>query len=311
MTAILSLAPVFFMIAFGIAARKLRWMNADQIAGVKRLIYNILFPVMLVQLLASATLSSSHFLVVGYVFACLSINHFIARLLTRWTGSEFAHFSPFLMAVVEGGVCATPLYLSIVGPSSNMIIIDIAGMIMCFVVLPVLVAQKTSESASVKAIAANVYHSFYVRMVVLGLFLNATGIYAKVMASPVGSVLDAILSQITAPVVPVILFVLGFDFAIDKDIFKPLAKMAAVKTVLFAVSIAGFFLLFPQRVADPTYRIAPILYFSCPTGLGVIPIITPLFRSRKDNAFVSAFISGYMVITMLVFTALSVWYSMQ
>lgn len=310
MTAILSLAPVFFMIAFGIAARKLRWMTADQIAGVKRLIFNILFPVMLVQLLATATLSSSHILVVGYVFACLLINHFIARLLTRWTGSEYAHFSPFLLAVVEGGVCATPLYLSIVGPSSNMIIIDIAGMIMCFVVLPILVAKKTSESASVKAIAANVYHSLYVRMVVLGLFLNVTGIYAKVMASAVGPVLDAILSQITVPIVPVILFILGFDFDIDKSFLKPLAKMAAAKTVLFAFSIAGFFLLFPQRVADPAYRIAPILYFSCPTGLGVIPIITPLFRSKRDNAFVSAFISGYMIITMIVFAALSVWYTL-
>lgn len=310
MSAIVSLAPVFFMIGFGMAARRFGWMTQSQIAGVKRLIYNILFPVMLVQLLASATLSANHLLVVAYVFACLVVNHFIARLLLRRISPEYAHFSPFLMAVVEGGVCAVPLYLSIVGPSSNMVVIDIAGMIMCFVVLPVLVARELSTNASPKEIASNIFHSLYVRAVALGLLLNVTGVYAWVMASTAGTVIEAILTQVTVPIVPVILYILGYDFAVDRTVVKPLFKMAAVKTCLFALSIAGFFLLFPDRVADPAYRIAPILYFSCPTGLGVIPIITPLFRSEKDNAFVSAFISGYMVITMAVFIALSVWYHM-
>lgn len=298
------------MIGFGMLARRFGWMTQSQIAGVKRLIYNILFPVMLSQLLASATLSSSHLLVVGYVFACLLLNYFISRPILRRIAPEYAHFSHFLMMVVEGGVCAVPLYLSVVGPSSNMVVIDIAGMLMCFVMLPVLVARAQSANASAKEIASNVFHSLFVRMVVLGLLLNVTGVYRLVMTSAAGPVLDAVLTQITMPVVPVILFILGYDFAVDKSVIKPLFKIAAVKTCLFALAIAGFFLLFPERVADPAYRIAPILYFSCPTGLGVIPIITPLFRSEKDNAFVSAFISGYMVLTMVVFAALSVWYHM-
>ena len=45
---------------------------------------------------------------------------------------------------MEGGNVALPLYLSIVGTSSNTVIFDIAGTMICFIVLPVLIAKSAA-----------------------------------------------------------------------------------------------------------------------------------------------------------------------
>jgi hypothetical protein len=100
-----------------------------------------------------------------------------------------------------------------------------------------------------------------------------------------------------------ILFILGFDLSIDKETIGPILKVAALKTVYFAVVIAGFFVLFPTKMADKTYMMAPIIYFMSPTGFGLFPVISPLYKDEDDASFTSAFVSIYLIITLIVYTA--------
>ena len=99
-----------------------------------------------------------------------------------------------------------------------------------------------------------------------------------------------------------ILFILGYDLNIDSHNLKPVLRLIAVKFVYYAFVILGFFVLFPELMADKSFMMAPIIYFMCPTGFGLMPIIEPLYQDEDDASFTSAFVSIFMIVTLFVYT---------
>ena len=211
------------------------------------------------------------------------------------------------MPTVEGGSVALPLYLSIVGTSSHTVIFDIAGSIMCFMIIPVLVIKETAKQASIKEQIKAIFTNAFVLAVVFGLCLNLSGIYGILMDSSLSGVINATFSQVTMPIVSMILFILGYDFHIDKKTLKPIFKLMLVKTVYYALVIIGFFVLFPHQMSDKIFMIAPIIYFMCPTGFGMLPMISPLYKNEHEASLTSGFVSIYMVVTLLVYTIVVLW----
>jgi len=65
--------------------------------------------------------------------------------LTRFTGQRFAHLSPYMLVSCEGGNVALPLYISLVGTAHimNIVVFDMAGILINFGRLPILVARAT------------------------------------------------------------------------------------------------------------------------------------------------------------------------
>ena len=120
------------------------------------------------------------------------------------------------MTVVEGGNVALPLYLSIVGTSSNTVLFDIAGTIIAFIVFPVFIAKEASTGSSVKDMVKSIFTNSFVIAVIIGLFLNLTGIYNMLMVSQFGPMITGTLTQATTPIVSLILFILGYDLNVDK-----------------------------------------------------------------------------------------------
>jgi hypothetical protein len=44
------------------------------------------------------------------------------------------------------------------------------------------------------------------------------------------------------------------------------------------------------------------IYFMCPTGFGMAPLLTSLYKSDRDASFTSAFMSLYIVVTLIAYT---------
>ena len=72
--------------------------------------------------------------------------------------------------------------------------------------------------------------------------------------------------------------------------------------VYYAMVNAGFLILFPAQMADKTFMMAPIIYFMCPTGFGLMPVIAPLYKDDADASFTRTFVTIYMIITLIVNT---------
>ena len=309
MTALSTLFPVFFMIGLGVFARIKGWITPQQKEGANHIIFNILFPIMIFNVLFTANISVSVIWIVLYVFIAFVLTMVLGKLLSQFTGAKMAHISPYLLTTTEGGNVALPLYTSIVGLSyaSNTIIFDIAGSLMAFVVMPIMVAKETSGKTSFKELLKTICTSSFLIAVALGLILNLIGGYTFLQTTPFIDIYTNTINQATGPIVGMILLIIGFNLKIQKEALPSLIKLLCVRFVLFAGIIAGFFILFPSMMADQIYMIAVLIYFMSPTGFAVPMLISPLNQSEEDADFQSAFISLYMVITLVVYTLIVVF----
>lgn len=308
MTALSTLFPVFFMIGSGVFARIKGWITPQQKEGANHIIFNILFPIMIFNVLFTANISVSVIWIVLYVFIAFVLTMVLGKLLSQFTGAKMAHISPYLLTTTEGGNVALPLYTSIVGLSyaSNTIIFDIAGSLMAFVVMPIMVAKETSGKTSFKELLKTICTSSFLIAVALGLILNLIGGYTFLQTTPFIDIYTNTINQATGPIVGMILLIIGFNLKIQKEALPSLIKLLCVRFVLFAGIIAGFFILFPSMMADQIYMIAVLIYFMSPTGFAVPMIISPLNKTEEDEDFQSAFISLYMVITLIVYALIVV-----
>lgn len=308
MTALSTLFPVFFMIGLGVFARIKGWITPQQKEGANHIIFNILFPIMIFNVLFTANISVSVIWIVLYVFIAFVLTMVLGKLLSQFIGAKMAHISPYLLTTTEGGNVALPLYTSIVGLSyaSNTIIFDIAGSLMAFVVMPIMVAKETSGKTSFKELLKTICTSSFLIAVALGLILNLIGGYTFLQTTPFIDIYTNTINQATGPIVGMILLIIGFNLKIQKEALPSLIKLLCVRFVLFAGIIAGFFILFPSMMADQIYMIAVLIYFMSPTGFAVPMIISPLNKTEEDEDFQSAFISLYMVITLIVYALIVV-----
>ena len=309
MAAVTTLLPVFFMIALGMVSRGMHWISTEQKAGANSIVFGILFPILIFNLLCTASFDMSDLSVILYLFLFyLVILLVVGPITSRFTGRGFAHISKYLLVSHEGGNVALPLFLSIVGTSSLTVIFDIAGLSIAFIVAPIVVAREAAAGeSSAGAIAKNIFTNSFVIAVLAGLFFNLTGLYQWIVDSPFGPAWTGTLNQATAPIVGMILFILGYDLTVDRETLAPILKLLGVRLVCSALIVIGFFVLFPERMADSIFLIAVLIYFSAPTGFGMAPVIEPLYKDERDASFVSAFMSLYMVVSLIVYTLVVVF----
>lgn len=301
MSVISTIFPVFFMLALGFAAREKRWISQTNRDGLNALIFNVLFPIMIFNLILSADIQPEYGLVVIYVLAAYLLSMLVGKAVSRFTGKEFAHFSNLLLPTHEGGSVALPLYLSIVGTSSNTVIFDLAGTVLCFIIMPIIVQKKTSTGASAKEMIMNMLSNSFVIAVLLGLAGNFSGLYGMLENSMFYELYSATITMATGPIVGVILFGIGYDLKIDKETLAPVLKLMSVKTIYYAIVIAGFFVLFPSLMRDKEFLLAVLIYFMAPAGFGLLPVISPLYKNKNDAAYASAYTSLYMLVTLAVY----------
>lgn len=307
MKALTILFPVFFMILLGFTAKVRKWIAPEQKAGANAIVFQILFPIMIFNLMLTVSVDTSSLFVILYVFIVFILAMVVGKVLSGFIGKKYSHFSYFLMSTVEGGNVALPLYLSIVGSSSNTVIFDIAGSALCFIVLPIWIAKLTSSGVSTKELLKNIFSNSFVLAVIFGLVLNLSGAYGLLQKSAFFELYTGVVSKATAPIVGMILFILGYDLRIDKGTIGPIMRLAAVRVLFYGAVIAGFFLLFPALMQDKLFLMAVIIYFMSPTGFGMLPVITPVYKSGEDASFSSAYVSIYMLITLVVYAGVVVF----
>lgn len=304
MSALSTLFPVFFMIILGMIARIKNFISPKQKEGANHIVFNVLFPILIFNVLFTAKIEASAILIVLYVLAAFTLAMILGKFISKFTGKEMGHISPYLLTTCEGGNVALPLYTSIVGVAyaSNTVIYDIAGTVIAFIIIPVLVAKKTSGNTSTKELLKTIFTNSFVIAVMLGIVLNVLGVYDLLCQSAFIDVYTNTIQQATAPIVSLILLIIGYNLKINKDTIGSLLKLVGVRIIFYILVIAGFFIFFPNLMADKIYMMGVLIYFMCPTGFAMPMLISPIYKGEEDEDFVAAFISLFMVITLIVYT---------
>lgn len=302
MVALTTLFPVFFGCARYDSKIK-RICDSEQKAGANSIVFNVLFPILIFNILLTSKIKMSAIFIVLYVFVVFILAMVIGKMTGKLTGEKFSHVSYFMLTTCEGGNIALPLYTSIVGAAyaSNTVIFDLAGTLVAFVIIPIMVAKASAGEMNTKELIKKILSNSFVIAVILALTLNFFGVYDMLSKSAFIDLYTNTISTATAPIVGMILFIIGYDLKVDMSILGSILKLLILRVVIYIGVIAGFFILFPSLMTEKTYMIAVLIYFMCPTGFAIPMQISSLFKSEEDGNFTSAFLSLFMIITLIIY----------
>ena len=309
MKAVEVLFPVFFMMFLGFLSRKYSWIKPEQNEGAKKIVFNILFPLLVYHVLAESKISESFVPQIIYVDALWIIIYIVGKLIVG-KGGKYAKILPFLLLTCEGGNVALPLYLSMVAKSNavNILTFDVAGILINFGLLPILVTKELSEKADIRVLLKRIILSPFMLAVIFGIVSNITGVQGHLMNSELGSVYTSTIDMVITPITGIILFTLGYELKMEKSLLLPLLKLGIVRICGCVVIIIGFFIFFPTYMADNIFKAGVLLYFMCPTGFPVPLQIKPLVKSEDEENFISAFISLFMITALVAYSVITLIY---
>ena len=311
MQAISTIFPVFFILFLGIYARKKEWINHEQNNGLKTIALDILFPFLIYHIVATSALDRNIALEIVYLIAVWILVYFFGKMVCRMLPESIREISPFLLLTCEGGAVALPLYLSIVGSSYilNLIPFDLAGILINFIFVPTVLQIRRKEELKLLPLVKKVISAPFVIAALLAVITNLTGLQRLLsQSSTFGSIYENTMNAIIAPVSGLILFSLGYSIRLKKGYLSSLFKLAVIRLIFCSGIIASFFLIFPEKMESPVFSLGVILYFYCPTGFPVPLQIREILDSDEKEEFVSAFISLFLLIALVVYVALSFYY---
>ena len=311
MQAISTIFPVFFILFLGIHARKKGWINHEQNNGLKTIALDILFPFLIYHIVATSVLDRNIVLEIVYLIAVWILVYFFGKMVCRILPESIREISPFLLLTCEGGAVALPLYLSIVGSSYilNLIPFDLAGILINFIFVPTILQIRRKDELKLLPLVKKVISAPFVIAALLAVITNLTGLQRMLsQSSTFGSIYENTMNAIIAPVSGLILFSLGYSIRLKKGYLSSLFKLAVIRLTFCSGIIASFFLVFPEKMQNPVFSLGVILYFYCPTGFPVPLQIREILDSDEKEEFVSAFISLFLLIALVVYVALSFYY---
>ena len=311
MQAISTIFPVFFILFLGIHARKKGWINHEQNNGLKTIALDILFPFLIYHIVATSVLDRNIVLEIVYLIAVWILVYFFGKMVCRILPESIREISPFLLLTCEGGAVALPLYLSIVGSSYilNLIPFDLAGILINFIFVPTVLQIRRKDELKLLPLVKKVISAPFVIAALLAVITNLTGLQRLLsQSSTFGSLYENTMNAIIAPVSGLILFSLGYSIRLKRGYLSSLFKLAVIRLIFCSGIIASFFLIFPEKMESPVFSLGVILYFYCPTGFPVPLQIREILDTDEKEEFVSAFISLFLLIALVVYVALSFYY---
>lgn len=304
------LFPVFFMLFLGYLARKKEWITTQQNEGGKKIVFNILFPILVFHVLAQSELKKEFLIQILFLFFAWSFVFLVGKAMTSFTGKRFSNISPYLLLTCEGGNVALPLYISLVGAAHavNIVTFDVAGILINFGLVPILVTKQSSSELNWKSLLKKIFTSSFILAVLIGILFNVTGIYSYLMNSTFQDIYLSTIDIVLKPITGIILFTLGYELKLNRAMLQPLWRLSLLRLLTCSGIIGTFFLFFPNLMKEEFFSIAVFLYFMCPTGFPVPLQIQALVKDEEEEHFMSAFISVFLMIALAVYTIITfVW----
>lgn len=297
------------MVFLGLVSRSKNWISWDQKEGAKKIVFGILFPALIFHVIFVSDLSINLLKQIVFLDVAWIIVYLIGKILSRFVGERYRSLAPFLLMTCEGGNVALPLYISLVGSAYalNIVTFDVAGIIINFGLVPILVSRQVNSGQSAKGLLKNIFTNSFVLAVLLGILANLIGLHGILESIGLATLYGNTMTAVLAPITGIILFTLGHDLKVDLSTLKSLFSLMVIRLVLCGLIIGGFFLVFPGLMADPYFKIAVFLYFMCPTGFPVPLQLSALCDGKDQESFMSAFISVYMLITLVAYTLITVF----
>ena len=291
--------PVLVLIGLGRLCATKGILNAEQHTGLKKIISDILLPVVLFQAFFTAEYGTKIVIVLALVFvgygAALAAGYALRKFV-----KPYDRYMPLLLTGAEGGMLGYALFALLCGSdqTKTYAMVDIGQTLFAYTVFLTALKAMSGEKMTPKFIVKNMLTNKACIGMLLGILLGALGVYQAMDGTGVGTVVSALLSFITAPTSALILLVMGYQLHVSKKLLRPVLTTLGLRLgVLAVICTAISLILFAIIPYDKSLLMALILQYILPA-----PFIIPLFADLGDDAeYVATTLSLGTVVAVILF----------
>lgn len=288
--------PVFLALGVGMFARKRQFLTRDHIDAMKKLVINITLPFVLLSAFASADYNTAALVLPTMVFLLCCVALVLGFVILRCCKVK-SRLAPFLASGFEAGMLGYSLFVLLFPEHSvsTFAVLDLGQTLFVFTLFKILLSGKKNPIVILKDMVT----SPILWAVFAGVLLGVTGIYRMPY---VGRLLDSSCDFLSAPTGMVILLTVGYDLVLGQIPWKKTAGYIGMRLAVMAVILTVMLLLNRTVLNGMMFEGAAILMVILPP-----PYVIPVFADEPaERVSISSALSALTVVTLLLFTALSV-----
>lgn len=288
--------PLLTAIVLGNLSRTRNTVPAESVEGIKKLVLNVFLPAQVLNAFASMELSLSTLLVPAFSCTLCFFAYFVGKLTEKRLG-KYGPYYRFLISSSEPGMLGYALYGLLYGADgiAPIVLVDSGLAIFFFSFFLPRLMKLSSEDGEQKSAWQAAVESPILRMLVLALILNLTGLYDRLMATQAGEIVSDTLSLLSAPVSCLMLFSVGYGMRIDREILQPVLKTSFWRLVGFLPLGVVFCIVLMKAGFGREYANA-LLLFSC---LPASYLISAYLRGNEIQRYGNTELSLHALVSVL------------
>lgn len=295
------IAPIFCSVVLGILARKRKMLTPEGTQGLQNFVMNIGLPCVIFNSCLTADIGTESVGTMLLVFPFVLLSSVCTFRYTKKYNSY--HNLPMLFTAQETGTLGIPLFIILFGADQayRMGILDLTQAFIVFPVIAIL-SSNALENPAPFDIAKRALSSPLMIMSLIGLFLNLTGLGKLLDTVGIGQILTSCTSFLSQPVSALMIFCVGYNFALDKESRVEILKISCVHFALFflfGLIIQAGLCLIPS--VEPETRWAVLMYSTLPASY----LAPSLGRSEKDYTIASGVCSVLTILSLIIFCILA------
>lgn len=293
--------PLLTAILLGNLSRTRRTVPQEGVDGAKKLVINVFLPAQVLNAFAAMELTLSTLLVPACSCALCFFAFFVGVKTQKRLG-KFGPYHCFLMSSSEPGMLGYALFSLLYGADglAPIVLADSGLAIFFFSFFLPRLMRLNAEEGERKSAWREALASPVLRMLLLGIVLNLTGLYDKLMATAAGEIFSETLALLSAPVSCLMLFSVGYGMKIEKDILRPVLKTSFWRLVAFLPLGILFCFILTKAGFGRAYINALLLFCCLPASYLVSAYLKGEEVQRYGNTELSLHALVSVVATILI-----------
>lgn len=289
--------PIFAAVLLGMYARRKSLMTKQQNEGLQQFVMQFGLPCVLFNSTLTASIGAESLLSMALLLPLMLSSTFWAFHARRKKYPY--HNLPMMFSAQESGMLGIPLYMTLFGAAQayRMGVLDMVQQLTAIPTIAIL-AASAGVNPTPGEIARKVVRSPLLLLSLGGLALNLSGAAAAMESVGLLGVITEVTGFIAQPVSAVMLFSVGFNFAIsegNKDVIRRISLIHLVLFALAGLAMQAILLLVPGVEAQTRWAI--LMYTTLPASY----LSSSLGRTEDEAAMASGVCSLLTVVSLAVF----------
>lgn len=299
-----TVGPLLLAFCIGSICRRKNLISNEGNFCFKDLLSNLIFPALLFNSFLFAEYSISSLAYIITTCALFYISYAAIHFLNlRIKGYE--KYSRFVMTTWEGGSVGISFANILFGTAgvTLMALLDLGHAFFLFAFLIPLLRVVDGGKTSIKATLKTTFTTPAFDAIICGLILGLLNVDKLLLSNDNAyGIYKAFQNILSEPSSFVMMFTVGYDFDIKKEMIAPVFKTLLIRIILFGtMALAAIFIIFRFVPYDRNTMLLIVLAFSLPISYGI-----PTFsRFEGSREYVSSCVSLTTIFTLIVFSIIS------